>query len=189
MSIIRHGLFLYRLQVFFIAFIVNIIVAVQFLCVTLFLSTVLSLEPPRIAANLQFVNPDGGGWGRGECPLKLKKMAHMHKDGKRIGTCSACAVAQNKRTCANVNCGRQMYCVIYGTRGKKEKEKRSSISIIRRKKKLIIRKSGNSYSNFQFLIITKTSGGLAAMTPSARDTGMPLPVALTSRGVWPGWVL
>ena len=35
-----------------------------------------------------------------------------------------CAVAQNQRTRANVDCGRRMYCVVYGTRGKnKEKNK------------------------------------------------------------------
>ena len=60
------------------------------------------------------------------CPLKLKKMADMHRDGKRIVACSACAVAQNQRTRMNVDCGRRTYCVIYGTqeRNKREKKKK-----------------------------------------------------------------
>ena len=32
----------------------------------------------------EFVIPNGGGFWRWACPLKLKKMAHMHRDGKRI---------------------------------------------------------------------------------------------------------
>ena len=32
----------------------------------------------------EFVIPNGGEFERGACPLKLKKMAHMRRDGKRI---------------------------------------------------------------------------------------------------------
>ena len=45
----------------------------------------------------EFVIPNGGGFGRGVCPLKLKKMAHMHRGGKRIVACSA--KSQNAREC------------------------------------------------------------------------------------------
>ena len=30
----------------------------------------------------ELVIPNGGGFGREVCPLKLKKMAHMHRNGK-----------------------------------------------------------------------------------------------------------
>ena len=49
----------------------------------------------------EFVIPNGGGFWRWACPLKLKKMAHMHRHGKRIVACSACAVAK-KRECARM---------------------------------------------------------------------------------------
>ena len=53
-----------------------------------------------------------------------------------------------------------MYCVVYGTRGGKKKEKQKSwIFIIRKKNQLF----GNLFSNFDFLIITKNLGGLAAI--------------------------
>ena len=67
----------------------------------------------------EFVIPNGGGFGKGTCPLKLKKMVHMHRNGKRIVACSACTVAQNQRTLVNVDCSRT-YCVVYGTRGRKK---------------------------------------------------------------------
>ena len=110
----------------------------------------------------EFVIPNGGGFGSGACPLKLKKMAHMHRDRKRIVACSACAVAQNQRTHVNVDCGRQTYCVVYGTQEKREKK--SQIFIIRKQNSSF----GNSHSNLDFVIITNNSGGLAAMPlPSA----------------------
>ena len=55
-----------------------------------------------IDANLQscsteFVIPNGGGFGTGGGrgglkKMKLKKMAHMHRDGKRIAACAAHAL-------------------------------------------------------------------------------------------------
>ena len=77
-----------------------------------------------IAANLQslYVIPNGVGFWRWACPLKLKKMAH--RNWKRIVACSACDVAQNKRTCTNVDCSRRTYCVVYVTRGGKKKERK-----------------------------------------------------------------
>ena len=108
----------------------------------------------------EFVIPNGGGFGRGACPLKLKKMAHMHRNGKQIVACSACAVAQNQRMRVNVDCGRWTYCVVYGTRGGKKEKKKSWIFIIQKQNHLF----GNSYSNFDFLIITNNSGRLAAMS-------------------------
>ena len=76
----------------------------------------------------EFVIPNGGGFGRGACPLKLKKMAHTHRSGRRIVVSSACAVAQNQRTRVNVDCGRWTYCVVYGTwrtqTNKQKKQKR-----------------------------------------------------------------
>ena len=90
--------------------------------------------------------------------MKLKKMVHMHRDGNVA--CSACTVAQNQRMCANVDCARWTYCVVYGTRGEgKEKGEKSRIFIIRKQKSSF----RNSYSNLDFLIITNNSGGLAAM--------------------------
>ena len=67
----------------------------------------------------EFVITNGGGFGRAACPLKLKKMAH----------CSTCDVKQNKRMCANVDCSRRMYRVVYGTQGKKEKKKKVGFSL------------------------------------------------------------
>ena len=103
----------------------------------------------------------GGGLGRGACPLKLKKMGHMHR--KRIVACSACAVAQNKRTCANVDCSRLTYCIVYGTRGEKKEKKVDfhysvNHSEIQVGFSLFGNKANHSEIRILFLIITKTFG-------------------------------
>ena len=73
-------------------------------------------------------------------PPEAEEMAHMHRDGKRIVACSACAEAQNKRTCANVDCGRQTYCVVYGTQERKKEKKKKKLDFHYSETKFIIRK-------------------------------------------------
>ena len=68
----------------------------------------------------EFVIPNGVRFGSGACPLKLKKMEHIHRNGKRIVACSVCAVGQNHRMCVNVDVAGG-HTVIYGTQGKKIK--------------------------------------------------------------------
>ena len=98
----------------------------------------------------EFVIPNGGGFGRGACPLKLKKMAHMYRNGKRMVACSACAVAQIRER-ADVLCLRNS-----GEKEKKEgKKKKKSIFIIWKQNSSF----GNSHSNFDFLIIRNIREG------------------------------
>ena len=76
---------------------------------------------PHSCQPAEFVIPNGGGFGSGACPLKLKKMEHIHRNGKRIVACSVCAVGQNQRMRVNVDVatGRN---VIYGTQGKRKEK-------------------------------------------------------------------
>ena len=90
--------------------------------------------------------------GEGSCPLKLKKMAHMHKNGKQIVAC--------KIRTARMLIAAGGHTVVYGTGGGGIKIKRNQSDFHYSQKNSSF---GNLYSNVDFLIITKNSGGLAAM--------------------------
>ena len=75
----------------------------------------------------EFVIPNGGGFGRGACPLKLKKMAHMHRNGKRIVACSM----QNQKK--QHECRLRQADILSSTeQGGLKKKKKSRIFIIRK---------------------------------------------------------
>ena len=80
------------------------------------------------------------------CPLKLKKMAHVHRNGKRKVACSACTVAQNQRTRVNVDCVRRTYCVVYGTRRRKNNNNKTHTQ------KLDFHYLGNKIHHFEICV-------------------------------------
>ena len=80
--------------------------------------------------------------------LQAEKMAHMHRNGKRIVACSAKSenqrmlIAAGGHTVPSMEHRENFGFLLFGTKNEP---------------------FGNSFSNFDFLIITKNSGGLAAM--------------------------
>ena len=110
----------------------------------------------------------GGGFRKGTCPLKLKKMAYIHRNGKRIVACSACAIAQNQRT-RECRLRQADGCTVSSMELGGEKEKKKKEDFLYSETKLCQKSSfRNAHSNFDFLIITKNLGGLAAMKEAHR---------------------